>query len=62
MKFLKKFEGVDDVYKLSGWVNIKIDEQLYIRMAKYVSALDTLMPRVKDRYDLYKKVRDTIKS
>jgi len=56
MKFLKKFEGVDDVYKLSGWVNIKIDEQLYIRMAKYVSALDTLMPRVKDRYDLYKKV------
>lgn len=25
-------------------------------MAKYVTALDTLMPRVKDRYDLYKKI------
>ena len=56
MKFLKRFEGVDDIDKLSGWVNIKIDEQLYIRMAKYVAALDTLMPRVKDRYDLYKKI------
>ena len=56
MKFLKRFEGVDDIDKLSGWVNVKIDEQLYIRMAKYVAALDTLMPRVKDRYDLYKKI------
>lgn len=56
MKFLKRFEGVDDIDKLSGWVNVKIDEQLYIRMAKYVTALDTLMPRVKDRYDLYKKI------
>jgi len=56
MKFLKRFEGVDDIDKLSGWVNVKIDEQLYIRMAKYVTALDTLMLRVKDRYDLYKKI------
>jgi hypothetical protein len=56
MKFIKRFEGVDDIYKLSGWVNVKIDEQLYIRMAKYVTSLDTLMPRVKDRYDLYKKI------
>jgi hypothetical protein len=56
MKFLKRFEGIDDIDKLSGWVNVKIDDQLYIRMAKYVTALDTLVSRVKDRYDLYKKI------
>ena len=56
MKFLKKFEGVDDISKLSGWVNIKIDEQLYIRMAKYVTALDTLVSKSKEKYDLYKKI------
>ena len=56
MKFLKEFKSVDDISKLSGWVNIKIDEQLYIRMAKYVSALDSIMSRVSDRFDLYKKI------
>lgn len=59
MKHLKKFEGIDDYTKLSGWVNIKIDEQIYIRMAKYVSALDTLptFKKVIDKYDLYKKIK-----
>jgi hypothetical protein len=57
MKYLKKFEGVDDsINRLSGWVNIKIDEQLFIRVAKYVEALDTLLDHQRYRYDLYKKL------
>lgn len=57
MKYLKKFETVDDsINRLSGWVNIKIDEQLFIRVAKYVEALDTLLVHQRYRYDLYKKL------
>lgn len=57
MKYLKKFEAVDDsINRLSGWVNIKIDEQLFIRVAKYVEALDTLLDNQRYRYDLYKKL------
>ena len=57
MKYLKKFEAVDDsINRLSGWVNIKIDEQLFIRVAKYVEALDTLLEHQRYRYDLYKKL------
>lgn len=56
MKHIKLFESIDDISNLKGWVNIKIDDQLYIRMSRYVSALDTLIPRVRDRYDLYKKI------
>ena len=43
MKYLKKFETklIDDVNQLTGWVNVKVDEKLFIRMAKYVLALDT---------------------
>lgn len=37
-----------------GWVNIKIDEQLFMRMEKYVKALDSISP--KDKYDLFKKI------
>jgi hypothetical protein len=57
MKYLKKFETVDDsINRLSGWVNVKVDEQLFIRVAKYVNALDTLLDSQRDRYDLYKKL------
>ena len=30
MKHLIKFEGIDDYNQLSGWVNVKIDEQICI--------------------------------
>lgn len=57
MKYLKKFESVDDsVDRLSGWINIKIDEQLFIRVAKYVNALDTLLENQRYKFDLYKKL------
>jgi hypothetical protein len=57
MKYLKKFESVDDsISRLSGWVNVKIDEQLFIRVAKYVNALDTLLDDQRHKYDLYKKL------
>jgi hypothetical protein len=57
MKYLKKFESVDDsINRLSGWVNVKVDEQLFIRVAKYVNALDTLLDSQRERYDLYKKL------
>ena len=55
MKYLKRFESIDDIEKL-GWVNIKIDEKLFIRMAKYVTALDTVLTNDRDKYDLYKKL------
>lgn len=58
MKYLKKYETklVDDVSHLTGWVNVKVDEKLFIRMAKYVLALDTLCKRPSDRFNLFKKV------
>ncbi len=36
---IKKFENFSE---LTGWVNVKIDNQLYIRMARYIPALDKL--------------------
>lgn len=55
MKHLKKFEAVDDISKLRGWVNVKIDNQLFIRMSKYVTALDSVMsPSLK--YNLFSKI------
>jgi len=58
MKYLKKFETklIDDVNQLTGWVNVKVDEKLFIRMAKYVLALDTLCKKPTDRFNLFKKV------
>lgn len=55
MKYLKRFESIDDIERL-GWVNIKIDENLFIRMAKYVVALDTVLTNDRDKFDLYKKL------
>lgn len=49
---IKKFEN----FTPGGWVNVKIDEQLFIRMEKYVYALDTLIIKPNDKYDLFKKV------
>ena len=48
MKYLKKFEGIDDIEKLSGWINVKIDDQLFIRMSRYVLALDSLCKKAQD--------------
>jgi hypothetical protein len=58
MKYLKKYETklIDDVTQLGGWVNVKIDEKLFIRMARYVLALDTLCKRPSDRFNLFKKI------
>ncbi len=56
MKHLIKFEGIDDVSKLTGWVNVKIDHQLFIRMSRYVLALDTLCDRPSDKYNLFIKI------
>lgn len=57
MKHLRKFESVDDVVNLKGWVNVKLDELLHIRMSRYVSALDKLMTNRLHRFNLYEKIR-----
>ena len=51
---IKKFENYEK--PLTGWVNIKIDRQLYIRMHKYVSSLDKI---IKDgsRFKLIPKLK-----
>ena len=49
MKF-ENFKNVPD-----GWVNIKIDDQLFIRMDRYVNTLDDLVGN-ENIYDLYKKI------
>lgn len=52
MKYLKSFENNDS---LRGWVNVKIDSQLFIRMSKYVLALDSVLnPSLK--YNLFSKI------
>ena len=56
MKYLKKFEGIDDIEKLSGWINVKIDDQLFIRMSRYVLALDSLCKKAQDKYNLFMKI------
>lgn len=54
MKYIKKFES-SDTSSLKGWVNIKVDSQLFIRMAKYVVALDSILaPSLK--YNLFSKI------
>ena len=49
MKF-ENFKNVPD-----GWVNIKIDDQLFIRMDRYVNTLDDLVGN-ENIYDLFKKI------
>lgn len=44
-----------------GWVNIKVDDDMYIRMARYVTILDKILiaqPNSikRDKYDLQKKI------
>jgi hypothetical protein len=44
-----------------GWVNIKVDDDMYIRMARYVMILDKILvaqpnSTKRDKYDLQKKV------
>jgi len=50
-------ENIDDVTKLKGWVNIKVDEQVYIRMSKHVKSIDSLLKDRDDKYNLYEKVK-----
>lgn len=49
-----KFENFDSVPK--GWVNVKLDQQLGLRMGKYVAALDRILPS-RHKYDLHEKVK-----
>lgn len=56
IKFNSFNESIDDVTKLKGWVNIKIDEQVYVRMGRHVKAMDTLLTNRDDKYNLYEKV------
>lgn len=49
---IKKFESFKD--ELVGWVNVKIDNQIYIRMSRYVPALDRLSKG--NKYNLAKKI------
>jgi len=51
IKKFKQFEA-----SLGGWVNVKIDNQIHLRMAKYVYAIDTLIGKSSDRYNLSKKI------
>jgi hypothetical protein len=48
---IKKFENFKN--DLVGWVNVKIDNQIYIRMARYIPALDRL---ARNKYNLAKKI------
>lgn len=49
---IKKFEN----FVPSGWVNVKLDEELHIRIARYVESLDTLLSSEKDKYNLFEKI------
>jgi hypothetical protein len=49
---IKKFESFNK--ELSGWVNVKIDNQLGIRMSRYIPALDRLSKG--NKYNLAKKI------
>lgn len=50
-----KFENFSDEIP-KGWVNIKLDQQLGLRMGKYVSALDRILS-FKNKYDLRYKLK-----
>lgn len=51
---IKKFENFKEIEDLHGWVNVKIDNQIYIRMARYVPSLDKISKGGK--YNLAKKI------
>jgi hypothetical protein len=56
---IKKFENFDLVPK--GWVNVKIDNQIGVRLRKYVKSLDAFLisvgsMRPSDKLDLFKKI------
>jgi hypothetical protein len=48
-----KFENFKNVPE--GWINIKIDDQLFIRMDRYVNTLDKIVGNT-NKYDLFKKI------
>lgn len=50
-----KFENFSDEIP-KGWVNIKLDQQLGLRMGRYVAALDRIL-NFKDKYNLYEKLK-----
>jgi hypothetical protein len=57
---IKKFEKFLEAIVPGGWVNVKVDEQLFIRMSRYVSSLDEILLETgstgKDKYNLFKKI------
>lgn len=65
MKYLKRFnENSSDLsakpikrkFVPSGWVNVKVDNELSIRISRYVKNLDKLLP-TRHRANLYEKIK-----
>jgi hypothetical protein len=56
IKFNSFNESIDDVTKLKGWVNIKIDNQVFLRMNRHVRSMDNLLKNSDDKYNLFKKI------
>lgn len=54
---IKKFENFIPSVP-AGWINVKIDDQLFIRISRYVIGLDNLLKcsKSKDKYNLFKKI------
>jgi len=59
---IMKFENFKhDSSRGRGWVNIKVDNDMYVRMSRYVSVLDRVLfikgsTSKEDKYNLFKKV------
>lgn len=51
---IKKFESFDSKIP-EGWVNVKLDYQLFKRMNRYVVTLDNIVGN-RNKYDLFKKI------
>jgi hypothetical protein len=51
---IKKFESFDSKVP-EGWVNVKLDDQLFKRMNRYVVTLDGIVGET-NKYDLFKKI------
>lgn len=53
---IQKFESFE--YP-KGWVNVKIDNDIMLRMSRYVPALDRLMSKLEKsayKFDLHQKI------
>ena len=59
---IKKFNELqsDDLVP-KGWVNIKIDNQIFIRMSRYVDALDSVLIKTTGRKGSINNLEDKLK-